>query len=109
MKEEGTPSHSRSFGGQVSNFATVKVVGNLGKMPGGKKIGIEEIETPMKVRDLLGYLANAYGLDLRRDSTLVLVNGVEANALDDLETTIVAGDHVDLVPMFHGGQGSSQA
>ena len=34
---------------------------------------------------------------------LVLVNGVEASALDELETMIHPGDVVVLLPMFHGG------
>ena len=34
---------------------------------------------------------------------LVLVNGVEAGALDELETLIRPNDVVVLLPMFHGG------
>ncbi|MDG6907340.1 MAG: MoaD/ThiS family protein [Nitrososphaerota archaeon] len=40
---------------------------------------------------------------MRRDSTLIIVNGVEARALEDLETEIVSGDEIVLLPMFHGG------
>jgi molybdopterin converting factor small subunit len=103
MKEELTPSLSQSSEGQETSFAYVKVLGSIGKTAEGKKLNSVSIKAPLKVGELLDCLTKSYGLDLRRDSTLVLVNGVEANALDDLETVVQAGDRVDLVPMFHGG------
>jgi molybdopterin converting factor small subunit len=51
----------------------------------------------------LAGLSKSFGIEIRRDSTLVLVNGVEANALLDLDTIVVRGDEVSLIPMFHGG------
>jgi molybdopterin converting factor small subunit len=48
-------------------------------------------------------LQDRYRIELRRDSILMMVNGVEANALNDLETIIQPNDVVVLVPMFHGG------
>lgn len=84
-------------------FATVRLHGNLGKQSNGKRLETEKVSAPIKVGDLLAELSSSYNLDLRRASTLVLVNGVEANALDDLETVVKEGDEVSLVPMFHGG------
>jgi molybdopterin converting factor small subunit len=57
----------------------------------------------MKLGSVLEALEKDYGLELPRESTLVIVNGVEARALEDLDTVIRSGDEVVLVPMFHGG------
>ena len=84
------------------NTATVKIMGNLGRLPSGSRIEQLSVETPTNVRNVLQFLRQ-HDIDLRRDSTLVLVDGVEANALDDLETEIRAGCEVVLIPMFHGG------
>jgi molybdopterin converting factor small subunit len=103
MKEGGTQSPSRSSAERNNSLATVRLLGNLGKLPNGKKVEIQKIIVPVTVGNLLEELQRSTGLELRRDSTLVLVNGVEANALQDLETVVVAGDEVALIPMFHGG------
>lgn len=85
------------------NNATVRIMGNLGRLPDGTRIDRLSVEAPTSVRKLLQILHDRHGVDLRRDSTLVLVNGVEANALDDLDTEIGVGYEVVLIPMFHGG------
>jgi|SRR5579872_2923034 len=103
MKEEGTRNHLLSSGAQNERFAILRVHGNLVKLPNGERLEKERISVPVTVGHLLAGLSSSFGIDLRRDSTLVLVNGVEANALMDLETVIVEGDEVSLVPMFHGG------
>jgi len=105
MKEDVTPSPLRSSEEESSSFATIRLTGNLGKLKDGKRLDIERIAAPLTVGRLLEELQKSTGLNLRRDSTLVLVNGVEANALQDLETLVVGGDEVALIPMFHGGQG----
>ncbi len=105
MKEEDILSLSQSSGEKNEPSVTVKLMGNLGKLPDGKKLGHEKVKAPTTVRALLDELQKSTGLELRRDSTLVLVNGVEANALQDLDTPIESGDEVALIPMFHGGVG----
>ena len=109
MRDEDIQNLSPSSDGKNNRaglFATVKIHGSIGKMPDGKRIEEQKIAVPVKVGDLLSSLSSSFGLELRRDSTLVLVNGVEANVLQDLDTVIDSGDEVALVPMFHGG-GSS--
>ena len=86
----------------MKGSATVRLLGNLCNV-GGTKLGKQHIETPVSLRGIVDILKSAYGIDLHRDSTLVLVNGVEANALQDLETMVNSGDEVVFVPMFHGG------
>jgi len=87
--------------------AKIKLVGNLGKPLLGKKEidRLNEINIPVPIRlgTAIQKLEKEYGLSLPRDSILILVNGVEANALQDLDTTITGEDEVVLVPMFHGG------
>ena len=78
-------------------------MGNLCKLPDGGKFDPEKIGAPIKVKAILALLEEKYKVTIRRDSTLILVNGVEVNALDDLETLVLEGDQVSLVPMFHGG------
>jgi len=104
MREDGIRSPLLFSGAENELCATLKLHGNLGKLQSGKRLEKERIKVPIKVGDLLRGLSDSLGLDLRRDSTLVLVNGVEANALLDLETVIEDGDEVSLVPMFHGGR-----
>ena len=103
MKEEDIQSLSLYSGEPKSEFAIVMILGSLGKLSGGGRLESEKIGTPVKLADLLESLSTKYGLVLRRDSTLILVNGVEANALEDLDTVVSSGDHVSLIPMFHGG------
>ncbi|MGI0091629.1 MAG: MoaD/ThiS family protein [Nitrososphaerales archaeon] len=81
----------------------MKIVGSLGKLPDGRKLEAQIIKGPSTVGSLLGILQTQHGIEIRRDSTLVIVNGVEARALSDLETVVNPGDEVVLVPMFHGG------
>ncbi len=103
MKVGDTPSPSQSFEEAGSEFALVRIHGSLGKLPDGRKVEVERVRVPVKVRDILSNLSKSFGVEIRRDSTLVLVNGVEANALMDLDTTVIGGDEVSLIPMFHGG------
>ncbi|MDG6996521.1 MAG: MoaD/ThiS family protein [Nitrososphaerota archaeon] len=84
--------------------ATVRILGNLARLPNGQRLHEVVIEAPIRVKDLLILLKEKKGVEVRRDSTLILVNGVEANALDDLDTEIEAGFEIVLVPMFHGGR-----
>jgi molybdopterin converting factor small subunit len=103
MKEGDTPNPSPSFEERGSEFAIVRIHGSLGKLPNGRKLEVERVQVPLRVRDILAGLSKSFGIEIRRDSTLVLVNGVEANALLDLDTIVVRGDEVSLIPMFHGG------
>ena len=101
MKGGDTPSHLQSF--DETDSATVRIHGSLGKLSDGRKVEFEKVLVPVSVGDILSNLSKILGAEIRRDSTLVLVNGVEANALSDLDTIVVAGDEVSLIPMFHGG------
>jgi molybdopterin converting factor small subunit len=103
MREEDIPKGSQSSENSPSATAMVRIMGNLGQMPHGERIDSDTVSTPTKLGSLLTKLQEKYHLDLRRDSTLIIINGVEARALEDLETVIVSGDDVVLVPMFHGG------
>jgi molybdopterin converting factor small subunit len=103
MKEGDTQNPWPSSGETGDSFATIRLVGNLGKLEDGERLDTEKVAAPLTVGQLLKELQRSYGLEFRRDSTLVLVNGVEANALQDLDTLIQGGDEVALVPMFHGG------
>lgn len=110
MKEDDTRSrlrfseNSREVSSENSK-ASVRILGNLGRLPDGKRLESETVEAPEKLGRILEIIMSKHGVDLRRDSTLVLVNGVEANALNDLETMIQPRDQVILIPMFHGGSG----
>ena len=103
MKEGGTPSRLLSSEEKNEAFATITIHGSLGKLRDGTKLETERVSAPIKIGELLEKLSSMHGLEFRRDSTLVLVNGVEANVLQDLDTVVNEGDQVSLVPMFHGG------
>ena len=103
MKEEDIQSQSQSFARTPRGSASVKIVGNLGRMPNNEKIDKVKVVAPVKLGSLVSLLQREYNIELRRDSTLIMVNGVEARALEDLETNVLPGDEVVLVPMFHGG------
>ncbi len=95
--------HLASNDESLVSCAQVRVMGSLGRTHDGRKIQGETVRTPIKVGNLLRELQKRHGLDLRIDSTLVMVNGVEARALEDLETIVSSGDEVVILPMFHGG------
>ena len=80
--------------------AEIKLLGNLKREDGAGKISIT---TPIKLKQVIDHLNSRYNAGLRRDGVLILVNGVEANALEDLDTVINEKDEVVFVPMFHGG------
>ena len=103
MKEEDTQSQLQYSDRQSSDLATAKLMGGIGKMADGTKVRSRVFSTPLKISELFDLLSKEIGLELRRDSTLVLVNGVEANAIEDLNTIIRGGDSIVLIPMFHGG------
>ena len=89
-------------------LATFKLVGNLGRPTNRNKITSKRIDRvkvkiPVKLSVAIHDLEQEYGLSLKRESILILVNGVEANALQDLDTVINENDQVVLIPMFHGG------
>ena len=87
----------------MSGLALVRLVGSLGSSADGTNVSSEKTQAPTLLREVIAAIEAKHNLVLRRDSMLVLVNGVEANALDDLETMIQPGDEVVFIPMFHGG------
>lgn len=106
MREGDIPNPLQFSEGRkgTEQFATVRFHGNLRKLRNGQRLDEKKIAVPTKILELLKELESFHGLELRRDSTLILVNGVEANALQDLETVVMEGDEVALIPMFHGGE-----
>ncbi len=84
--------------------ATLKLLGNLSRLSDGSKLNLEEIEVPATLRTAMEKLRVKYGIELKRENILVLINGVEANALDDLETVLGDSDEIVFLPMFHGGK-----
>lgn len=107
MREEKSDLEPSSV--RASHNARIRLAGHLGasKRPGDAKtagrIDSLSIETPQKLGNALKKIEDEHHVALRRDSVLILVNGVEANALDDLDTVIEDDDEVVVVPMFHGG------
>lgn len=78
-------------------------MGGLRKAVGGKETDLLYAEAPKRLGDVITLIEKNQQMEIRRDSTLILVNGVEARALKDLDTMITAGDEVVFVPMYHGG------
>jgi molybdopterin converting factor small subunit len=103
MKEGDTPNPSPSSGKTPNLVARVKVLGNLSRLRNGDTVKEVNVAAPTNLSELVALLQEKYQLTLRRDSTLILVNGVEANALNDLDTVVSEGDEVTFIPMFHGG------
>jgi molybdopterin converting factor small subunit len=103
MKADDILNPSQYSAEKNEAVATVRIMGNLARSSSGKRQDTLKIDVPIRVGSLLEELAELHGLTLPRESTLVLINGVEANALEDLDTVIQAGDQVFLVPMIHGG------
>jgi molybdopterin converting factor small subunit len=103
MKEGDMQSQSQSSAITPNGSAAVRSMGGLGRTAKKEKIDKIFVSVPIKLDSLIVLLQKEYGIELRRDSTLIMINGVEARALGDLETVISHGDEVILVPMFHGG------
>ena len=110
MKEDATANRSQSFKEVIdedepgdAGFAKITLIGSLGKLSDGSRIDTLRVDAPDILGHLLKCVEQKYGIALKRDSMLALVNGVEANALDDLGTLIHPEDVVVLIPMFHGG------
>jgi molybdopterin converting factor small subunit len=92
----------------VESSATIRLVGNLGRVAKPGISNLEHLEevfvsVPVKLGTAIRKLEEQRGLSLPRESILILVNGVEANALEDLDTIINEHDQIVLVPIFHGG------
>jgi molybdopterin converting factor small subunit len=92
----------------MENLARIKLVGTLGHKAntyGSRAERLQEVfvSVPVKLGTAIRKLEEQHNLSLPRDSILILVNGIEANALDDLDTVINENDQIVLVPMFHGG------
>jgi molybdopterin converting factor small subunit len=85
------------------DFASVKLLGNLSKSSDGKKISALTVDVPIKLSNLIAIMNERHGLEIARENVLILINGVEANALEDLDTIVGSTDQVVFIPMFHGG------
>lgn len=92
----------------MGNLATFRLIGNLGFSTNNtdkqlSRVSLVTVSTPVKLRAAISKIEDDYEISLPRDSVLILVNGIEANALDDLDTIINGDDEIVLVPIFHGG------
>lgn len=101
MREGITRSDSQSSSSH--SFVSIRILGSLGNKEARNGINIDLDGNFTKLGALIELLKAKCELELRRDSTLMMVNGIEARALDDLDTIIRTGDEVVFVPMFHGG------
>lgn len=81
----------------------MRFLGSLLRTANERENGAELVVVPNTVGKILNDMERNYHIEIRRDSTLILVNGVEARALSDLESKVVEGDEVVFVPMLHGG------
>jgi molybdopterin converting factor small subunit len=90
-----------------TGVARLKILGGLSRvtLPDGTATTIEmsQFPTPVLLGDMLSSIQDQYGVEMRRDSILILVNGTEASLLQDLETIVGSDDEVVVIPMFHGG------
>jgi molybdopterin converting factor small subunit len=92
----------------MKGCATIRLVGVLGSRGAARNSQENKIDqvltnVPIKLGEVIRRIEEERGLELSRESILILVNGIEANALDDLETMIYENDQIVLLPMFHGG------
>ena len=105
MRDESTMNRSRSSEETESmeEVATLSIKGNLGKLPDGRRIESFNVNVPSTLEEIISKLERQFDIELMRESMLVLVNGVEANALNGMNTVVEPGDGVVILPMFHGG------
>lgn len=87
----------------TAELAHVRLFGNISKLRNGKRIQEEQINAPQTLREIIAKLQEKLETPLNREELLILVNGVEANSLDDLDTRIHSGDLIDILPIYHGG------
>ncbi|MEM3703012.1 MAG: MoaD/ThiS family protein [Candidatus Bathyarchaeia archaeon] len=91
---------------------TVKFVGSLRNSSGKSKITLK-LETPVSLRDAIKKVVEELPalakvlidqeLGDPRPNSLIIVNGMEVNVLNGLETMLKDGDEVVFVPVLHGG------
>ncbi len=105
MRAESTVNRSQSSEKTEYNErrATLRVMGNLGKLRDGGRIETTNVSAPSTLEQIISEFERKFNLELMRESILVLVNGVEAHALSGMKTVVEPGDGVVILPMFHGG------
>ena len=81
----------------------VKVVGGLAQALNTNEVVVESDE--LTVRELILFLESKRlcGDAIKPSNLLVMVNGVEASALEGSSTLVRAGDKVVALPVTHGG------
>jgi molybdopterin converting factor small subunit len=84
-------------------LAKVKLLGSLAKLPSGARLSQETLEGNVPVSRVISLLKEKHNLEVKRESVLILVNGIEVRALEDLQTVVGDRDEVVLIPMYHGG------
>ncbi len=91
----------------------VKLLGVFRGLSGKNKVSMQ-LEEPATVGVVIQKIAEGFSSEFRRvlidfelgdprPNALILVNGIEINAIQGLETDVNDGDEIVLVPVSHGG------
>lgn len=87
----------------TTDSARLRLFGNISKSKNGKRVEEEQLNAPQILREIIAKLQEKLETPLHREELLILVNGVEVNSLDDLDTQIRIGDVIEILPIYHGG------
>lgn len=91
----------------------VRLIGILRSISGKSRVSVK-LDEPAKVEDVIQRLVELLPKRFKQTlidpelndpspNALVLVNGVEISALDNLETRVKDKDKIVLIPVTHGG------
>ncbi len=93
-------------------MVTFKLFGTIATDFGGRNLDLTTVKDAVTLKELLITLKNLneekftsyFDNDLTpKRGTLILVNGVDFNTLEGLETIIILTDQVSLIPTISGG------
>lgn len=91
---------------------TLKLFGTIATDFGGKQLTLETINEKNSLKDILvmikekfpKYFSSYFDDDFTpKRGTLILINGVDFNTINGLETIISSSDRVSLIPTISGG------
>ncbi len=88
---------------EKNNSISIKLVGGFGRL--SKDLINIKGENSKSLQDVLDFLENRFGLDLRGygSSFIVLINDVESSILGGLEVKISPRDEIVILRISHGG------
>lgn len=96
----------------VVNVIKIKLFGSIANDFGSRELPINLATEPVTLKSILQILKNksSYYFNVYFDEdfspkrgTIVLINGVDFNVIDGLETMISSTDQITLVPTVSGG------